>query len=65
MIIIVLKLTQIFTKHKNIENSEIENDLYLCYIIIYPLIMWHTEKKRKNIVIIKFWKCLKKKKFRI
>jgi len=31
-----------------LKNSEAENDLYLCYIIIWSLTMWYTEDKEKD-----------------
>ena len=33
---------------QTLKNSESENDLYLCYLIIWSLTLWYTEEKEKE-----------------
>ena len=33
---------------QTLKNSESENDLYLCYLILWSLTMWYTEEKEKE-----------------
>ena len=43
-----------------LKNSESENDLYLCYLIIWAITMWYTEDKEKDYRFYEMLEMLKK-----
>ena len=45
---------------QTLKNSESENDLYLCYLIIWSLTMWYTEEKEREYRFYEMLNILKK-----
>ena len=45
---------------QTLKNSESENDLYLCYLIIWSLTMWYTEEKEREYRFYEMLNMLKK-----
>ena len=45
-----------------LKNSESENDLYLCYLIVWSLALWYTEEKEKDYRFYEMIEMLKKLK---
>jgi hypothetical protein len=45
---------------QTLKNSEAENDLYLCYLIIWSLTMWYTEEKEREYRFYEMLSVLKK-----
>ena len=46
---IVNKIAFKFIQEKNrINNSESQNDLYLCYLIVWSMVFWYTEEDEKD-----------------
>ena len=43
-----------------LKNSESENDLYLCYLIVWALTIWYTEEKEKDYRFYEMIEMLKK-----
>ena len=43
-----------------LKNSESENDLYLCYLIVWSLALWYTEEKEKDYRFYEMIEMLKK-----
>ena len=58
---IVNKSSMRFIQTKNIKNnSENENDLYLCYLILWSLFFWYIKKEEKNYRFLKMLEILEK-----
>ena len=47
-------------KDKNLKNTEEENDLYLCYLIIWSLVFWYHDECERDMRFLQMLKVLEK-----
>ena len=45
---------------KDLKNSKAENDLYLCYLILWSMVLWYTEKEERDYSFLKMLEILEK-----
>ena len=47
-------------KEKDLKNSEVENDLYICYLIIWSLVFWYNDDCERELRFLEMLKILEK-----
>ena len=47
-------------RDKNLKNTEVENDLYICYLIIWSLTFWYSEECERELRFLQMLKILEK-----
>ena len=45
---------------KTMKNSKAENDLYLCYLTLWSMVLWYTEKEERDYSFLKMLEILEK-----
>ena len=45
---------------KDLKNSKAENDLYLCYLILWSMVLWYTDKEERDYSFLKMLEILEK-----